>query len=68
MSAYTIFTHPVKGFDTWQAVFDQFEYVRKEADKRSAVVFRHADDPNMVTIINTWDSVEALQAFLNREE
>ena len=68
MSAYTIFTHPVKDFYTWQAVFDQLEYVRKEADERSAVVLRHAADPNMVTIINTWDSVEAPQAFLNREE
>ena len=26
------------------------------------------DDPNMVTIINTWNSVEAPQAFLNRED
>ena len=32
------------------------------------MVLRHADDPNMVTIINTWDSLEAPQAFLNREE
>jgi len=32
------------------------------------VVLRHADDPNMVTIINTWDSIDAPQAFFNREE
>ena len=68
MAAYTITTHPVRDFDAWKAIFDQFEPIRKEAGERSAVVLRHADDPNMVTIINTWDSIEAPQAFLNREE
>ena len=68
MAAYTIVSHPVKDFDTWKTIFDQFEPIRKEAGELSAVVLRHADDPNMVTIINTWDSIEAPQAFLNREE
>jgi len=68
MAAYTIATHPVRDFEAWKAIFDQFEPIRKEAGERSAVVLRHADDPNMVTIINTWDSIEATQAFLNREE
>ena len=68
MAAYTIATHPVRDFDAWKAIFEQFEPIRKEAGERSAVVLRHADDPNMVTIINTWDSIEAPQAFLNREE
>ena len=68
MAAYTIATHPVKDFDAWKATFDQFEPIRKEAGELSAVVLRHADDPNMVTIINTWDSIEASQAFFNREE
>ena len=68
MAAYTIATHPVRDFDAWKAIFDQFEPIRKEAGERSAVVLRHADDLNMVTIINTWDSIEAPQAFLNREE
>ena len=68
MAAYTIVTHPVKDFDTWKTIFDQFEPIRKKAGELSAVVLRHADDPNMVTIINTWDSIEAPQAFLNCEE
>ena len=32
------------------------------------MVLRHADDPNMVTVINTWDSIEAFQALFSREE
>ena len=68
MAAYTIASHPVKDFDTWKSLFDQYEPIRKEAGERSAVVLRDADDPNMVTIINTWDTIETAQAFFNREE
>ena len=68
MAVYTIVSHPVKDFDAWKTIFDQFEPVRKEAGERSAVVLRHADDPNMVTVINPWDSIEAFQALFSREE
>ena len=68
MAVYTIATHPVRDFDAWKAIFDQFEPIRKEGGERSAVVLRLAEDPYMVTIINTWDSIEAPQEFLTREE
>ena len=68
MTTYIIVTHPVKDFDIWKNVFDKFESVRKEGGELSAVVLRHADDPNMVTVINTWDSIDTFQAFFGREE
>ena len=68
MTTYIIVTHPVKDFDTWKSLFDKFESVRKEGGERSAVVLQHSDDPNMVTVINTWDTIEAAQAFFSREE
>ena len=68
MAAYTITTHPVKDFGAWKAVFDQLEPVRKEGGERSAVVLRHAGDSNMVTVINTWDTIETAQAFFSRQE
>ena len=68
MAAYTIASHPVNDFDTWKSAFDQFEPIRKEGGKRSALVLRHAEDPNMVTVINAWDTVETAQAFFDREE
>ena len=42
--------------------------MRKEAGELSAVVLRHSDDPNVVTVVNTWDTVEAAQAFSARED
>ena len=68
MAAYTIASHPVRDFATWKSLFDQFEPIRKDGGELSAVVLRHSDDPNMVTVINTWDTIETAQAFFNREE
>ena len=68
MAAYTITTHPVKDIDAWKSVFDQLEPVRKEGGERSALVLRHADDSNMVTVINTQDTILKAQAFFSREE
>ena len=68
MTTYVIVTHPVKDFDTWKSVFDKFESVRKEGGEQSAVVLRHADDPNMVTVVNTWNSIDEFQACFGQEE
>ena len=68
MAAYSIITHPVTDFDAWKTVFDRWEPVRKEGGELSAVVLRHSDDPNVVTVVNTWDTVEAAQAFFARED
>jgi len=68
MAAYVIVTHPVKDFDVWKIVFDEFEQLRKEAGELTAVVLRHADDPNVVTVLNTWISVDAAKAFVASEE
>ena len=68
MTAYVIVTHPVKDFDAWKNVFDQFEQLRKQAGELTAVVLRHAEDPNVVSVLNTWTSVEAAKTFVASEE
>ena len=67
MTAYSIATHSVKDFETWKTVFDQFEPVRQKSGERSAVVLRHSDALNLVSVINTWDTIETVQAFFVRE-
>ena len=63
MATYVIVTHPVKDFDAWKKVFDEFEQARKEAGELSAIVLRHADDPNVISVLNTWTTVDAAKAF-----
>ena len=68
MGAYNINTHPVTDFDASKTVFDRIEPLREEGSELSAVVLRHSADPNVVTVVNTWDTVEAVQAFFVRED
>ncbi|HIA75697.1 MAG TPA: hypothetical protein EYN92_04625 [Dehalococcoidia bacterium] len=68
MTAYSIATHSVKDFETWKTVFDQFEPVRQKSGERSAVVLRHSDALNLVSVINTWDTIETVQALFVRED
>tara|TARA_A100001037_G_scaffold286238_1_gene294432 strand:- start:408 stop:680 length:273 start_codon:yes stop_codon:yes gene_type:complete len=68
MAAYVIVTHPVKDFGAWKIVFDEFEHLRKEAGELTAIVLRHADDPNVVSVLNTWTSVDAAKTFIASEE
>tara|TARA_B100001245_G_C22800447_1_gene385851 strand:- start:643 stop:915 length:273 start_codon:yes stop_codon:yes gene_type:complete len=68
MTAYSIVTHPVKNFDAWKAVFDQFESLRKEGGELTAVILRHSEDPNVVSVLNTWSSVEMAKEFFASED
>lgn len=68
MPAYTIATHPVKDFETWKAAFDYGLEMRQAAGELSAVVLRGGDDPNQVTVINTWASLEQANALLNNPD
>ena len=58
----------MKDFDAWKNLFDQFEQLRKEAGELTAVGLRHAEDPNVVSVLNTWTSVEAAKTFVASEE
>jgi quinol monooxygenase YgiN len=56
--------HKVKDFAEWKKVFDSAIEMRKSAGELSAQVFRDAEDPNNLTVINQWDSLENAQKFV----
>ncbi len=62
---YTLFQQEVADYDAWRAVFDSMESVRRAAGARSDRVFRSADDPNVVTLLITWDNIESARAWMN---
>lgn len=68
MGIYIMIRHEVKDFNAWKSVFDSAVDMRKGAGETSAQVFRDADSPNMVTIINGWDSADRAEAFLNNPD
>jgi quinol monooxygenase YgiN len=60
--------HKVKDFAEWKKVFDSAFGLRSSSGELSAQVFRDASDPNSITIINKWDSLENAQKFAHSPE
>jgi len=59
-----IVQHKVKDFAEWKKVFDSAIEMRKSGGELSAEVYRDASDPNNLTVINKWDSLENAQKFV----
>jgi len=62
---YTLFQQEVADFDTWRAVFNSMETVRRAAGARSELILRSADDPNAVTLLIGWDNIESARSWTN---
>lgn len=55
--------HPVKDFDAWRNEYDRAQPIRDKYGVTDATVFRNADDPNEITGLHWFPSVDAAQAF-----
>jgi quinol monooxygenase YgiN len=60
-----IVRHRVADFDTWKPAYDDHEASRREHGCQSAAVLRDPADGNDVTIVMTYPSAAAAQAFLD---
>ncbi len=61
--AHLMVRHTVKDFAKWKPVFDEHEKTRKAAGSKGAVVYQDANNPNHVTIITEWGTVDQAKAF-----
>ena len=61
--AYLIVRHTVEDYGKWKPVFDQHGSVRKAAGSKGVQLLRSADNPNDVTMLFEWDSLEHARAF-----
>ena len=61
--ASILIQHKVKDFAEWKKVFDSSADMRTSGGEISAQVYRDASDPNMLTVINTWNSMANAQKF-----
>jgi quinol monooxygenase YgiN len=53
----------VADYDAWKAVFDSYDDARVENGQYNVQLFRDIDNPNIVTLISHWESIEGVQAF-----
>jgi heme-degrading monooxygenase HmoA len=58
-----IVQHTVRDYDAWKRVFDEHEAVRREHGATGHQLYRGADDPNEVTIVNHFPTREQAEAF-----
>jgi heme-degrading monooxygenase HmoA len=58
-----IVQHTVRDYDAWKAVFDEHKAVRTRHGATGHLLFRGADDPNEVTVVNHFPSREQAEAF-----
>jgi len=66
--AVVLVQHKVKDFATWKKVFDSALNLRKSSGEISATVYRDASDPNQLSIVNHWDSMENAHKFIQSPE
>ena len=60
-----IVTHAVKDYASWRKVYDADEPNRKKMGFKVSGVYADAKDPNMVTLIGTFPSASAADAFMS---
>ena len=64
----SVMYHKVQNFETWKDAFEGFYEFRKSSGELSYSVGNLHSDPNTAYAINTWESLEKLQAFVSSTE
>jgi quinol monooxygenase YgiN len=54
-------------YDNWKRFYDDFAPTRKEKGVTGAGVYRHANDPDMVTVTHQFKNIQAATEFANLE-
>jgi quinol monooxygenase YgiN len=59
-----IVQHTVRDYDAWKLVFDEHESVRAKYGAQGHTIYRDADKPNDVTVLNRFESRERAEEFV----
>lgn len=60
--------HRVGDDEAWRKVFDEYYPVRKHAGVVHEVVFQSVDDPNDITMMFDFETIDSARAFPNNGE
>ena len=62
------FRHNVADYDSWKKGYDAFSSYQKNHGVFYESVYQSTDDPNNVTVIHDFHSIEEAKAFAQSEE
>jgi heme-degrading monooxygenase HmoA len=60
--------HQVKDYSAWKKVYDSVKDLRTSNGELSDKIYRDASDPNKLTIMFKWDSIENAKKYANSPE
>jgi quinol monooxygenase YgiN len=63
-----IISHPVADYAAWREIYDQALPLREAAGMTRAQVLQSPDDPNMIILIQEFESLEGAQALFASPE
>ncbi len=55
--------HKVADYSKWRKVYDEADVARRKFGMTSAHVFRSATDPNEITVLTEWPSIDKAKAY-----
>lgn len=60
--------HKVKDYEEWKRVYDSVADLRSSNGELSDQIYRDVSDPNKLTVIFKWDSLENAQKYAQSPE
>jgi hypothetical protein len=60
--------HSVSNYEAWRTAYDDFATIQKTLGVTAQAVYRGIADPNDVTVTHEFNTLEAAQVFLLRDE
>ena len=66
--AYVLVQHNVKDYGEWKKGFDNAAGLRQANGEKSAWIFQSEDDPNAITGLFEWDSLENGRKYFEMPE
>jgi hypothetical protein len=60
--------HNVSDYQNWRKHYDEFAPFQKALGVRTQAVYQAVDDPNDITVVHEFPTVEAVRAFLGSPE
>lgn len=66
--AYILVQQSVADYEKWKPFFDEDGPIRRAGGSKGGLVLRNADDPNHITVLLEWDSLENARAFAGSDE
>jgi heme-degrading monooxygenase HmoA len=61
---YLCVRHNVNDYAAWKKVFDDSEALRKGSGMKADTVYQAVDNPNDVTVVNEFESLEQAKSFV----